>query len=181
MSRPADSRDVILEAAQAVVAEQGAVHLTLEAVAARAGMSKGGLLYHFRSKELLLQGMITKLLESADADRRRFANEMQSSPAGDLQAHIRAGFLQHPDRERVSAALLAAGANDPRLLDPVRAWQKGLYEELVQSKQNPVRAVLIMLAVDGLWLNELLRTLPIGPEERLQVQNELLELAKSTA
>src|SRR5689334_2348972 len=120
MHRKSDSREAILEAAEAVVAEAGAAHLTLDAVAARAGMSKGGLLYHYRSKEALLQGMLARLLERVDCDRKRFEDELGDSPAADLQAHVMAGFQQHPDRERVSAALLAAGANDPRLLDPVR-------------------------------------------------------------
>jgi AcrR family transcriptional regulator len=45
-----DTRSQILDAAEAVVMCQGVRNLTLDAVAAHAGISKGGLLYHFRSK-----------------------------------------------------------------------------------------------------------------------------------
>jgi AcrR family transcriptional regulator len=181
MSRRPDSKDAILAAAEIVVAEAGAAHLTLDAVAARAGLSKGGLLYHFPSKEALLQGMLSRLLERVDSDRGRFQRELGDSPAADLQAHVLAGFHQHPSQDRVSAAMLAAGANDPRLLEPVRRWQRDHFEQLVKTKAHPTKAAVIMLAVDGLWLNELLRTSPFGAEEREEVLKELLVLAKTTA
>lgn len=42
-----DKKKRLLAAASEIVEEEGVVKLTLEAVAQRAGMSKGGLLYHF--------------------------------------------------------------------------------------------------------------------------------------
>ena len=51
MHRKTDCRQAILEAAERVVTEAGAAHLTLDAVAGKAGVSKGGLLYHFPSKK----------------------------------------------------------------------------------------------------------------------------------
>ena len=50
--------DTIIDAAEVVVAEVGAAHMTLDAVAGKAGISKGGLLYHFPTKEALLEAMI---------------------------------------------------------------------------------------------------------------------------
>src|SRR3954466_14733340 len=54
-----DTRARLLDAASAVVRRDGAQALTLDAVAAEAGVSKGGLLYHFRSKHELLEAMVT--------------------------------------------------------------------------------------------------------------------------
>ncbi|EAE2866200.1 TetR family transcriptional regulator, partial [Listeria monocytogenes] len=48
----------LLTAASEIVKEEGVVKLTLEAVAQRAGVSKGGLLYHYPSKEALIKGMV---------------------------------------------------------------------------------------------------------------------------
>ena len=45
--RRGDTRKRLLDAAAAVVRRDGAGALTLDAVAAEAGVSKGGLLYHF--------------------------------------------------------------------------------------------------------------------------------------
>ncbi|MDT2241973.1 TetR/AcrR family transcriptional regulator [Paenibacillus larvae] len=62
MSAPS-KRQHILDAACRIVKELGAVHLTLDAVAKEARVSKGGLLYHFPSKEALIQEMITHMDE----------------------------------------------------------------------------------------------------------------------
>src|SRR5215469_14026355 len=67
--RPA--RDRLLDAAERVVAESGATHLTLDAVAKSAGVSKGGLLYHFPSKEALLEGMLSRHFQDVDAEVSR--------------------------------------------------------------------------------------------------------------
>ena len=50
-----------------LVLETGAGHLTLDAVAKCAGLSKGGLLYHFPSKDLLLEAMLTRFLSDIEA------------------------------------------------------------------------------------------------------------------
>ena len=49
--------------------------LTLDAVAAQAGVSKGGLLYHFRSKRELLDAMLDGFLEEFDREIAEAAEE----------------------------------------------------------------------------------------------------------
>ena len=44
-------RQLILESAAAIINEKGADYLTLDAVAQRAGISKGGLFYHFKRRK----------------------------------------------------------------------------------------------------------------------------------
>ena len=58
------TRARIRVAAAKVIERDGAGHLTLEKVAAEAGVSKGGLLYHYPSKDALLQGLLDDLLEN---------------------------------------------------------------------------------------------------------------------
>ena len=52
-----DTKTAILEAAGRVVLARSVAGLTLEAVAAETKLSKGGLLYHFATKEALLAAM----------------------------------------------------------------------------------------------------------------------------
>ena len=63
-----DARERILDAALAVADRVGAAHLTLDAVATEAGVSKGGLLYHFASKDLLLKGVVEHHMEQHRSD-----------------------------------------------------------------------------------------------------------------
>jgi AcrR family transcriptional regulator len=62
MPCPPAARVATLDAADALLAEEGIAAFTLEAVAARAGISKGGLLYHFPTKEALLAGLMRRCL-----------------------------------------------------------------------------------------------------------------------
>jgi AcrR family transcriptional regulator len=57
VSRSATRRR-LLDAAVAVVRREGPRALTLDAVAAEAGVSKGGLLYHFATKDDLVDALI---------------------------------------------------------------------------------------------------------------------------
>jgi AcrR family transcriptional regulator len=77
VARRGNTRERLLDAAAVVVRRDGAQALTLDAVAAEAGVSKGGLLYHFKAKRDLLDAMLEGWLEEfaaeIDAARRRRA------------------------------------------------------------------------------------------------------------
>ena len=53
------TRRSVLEAAAELVAQDGAAKLTLDAVAERVGLSKGGILHHFATKDSLIAAMVT--------------------------------------------------------------------------------------------------------------------------
>jgi AcrR family transcriptional regulator len=77
LARMASARDRILDSFVAIVCEDGERVATLDAVAARAGVSKGGLLYHFGSKAALVTGLCERLadLSAIDVDRMRDADD----------------------------------------------------------------------------------------------------------
>ena len=66
-SKSDQTRNAILDAANRVLVEQGAERFTLESVAAEACVSKGGLLYHFASKNALITGMMERSMALVDA------------------------------------------------------------------------------------------------------------------
>lgn len=180
MIRRVNSREDILAAAEQVVLEHGAGHLTLDAVAERAGVSKGGLLYHFPGKEDLLRGMLQRLLDRADETRKRILEAGGVGGPGasaELRAYVQAGFDKEESCPAVSGSLLAAGANDPRLLGPVRDWHVRNFARFSEGSRHPLRVLALMLALDGLWLNELLGTACFGAELREQLRQELLRMA----
>ncbi|MFM7780846.1 MAG: helix-turn-helix domain-containing protein, partial [Alphaproteobacteria bacterium] len=56
-----DAPTRILDAAENLIIARGVGAMTLEAVAREARVSKGGLLYHFASKEALLEALLGRL------------------------------------------------------------------------------------------------------------------------
>src|SRR5712691_10282356 len=56
-------RQQIVEAAGAVIAEQGLQHLSLSEIEKKVGMSRGQLTYYFKTKEAILLAVFDRLLE----------------------------------------------------------------------------------------------------------------------
>lgn len=172
------SRETILDAAEEVVLEGGAGHMTLDAVAKKAGVSKGGLIYNFPTKEALLQAMIVRYVERLAAARSKQRVKLTDGPTREIRAYVLSCLKRsHKDR-RIGAALLAAVAHDPKLLAPARAIYKKTLDEIVASGLRRERVAVISLATDGLWLMELLGVCPFSARQREEVIAELLRMAE---
>ena len=183
--RRPSQRESVLDAAEAVVLADGAAHLTLDAVAERAGLSKGGLLYHFPTKELLLQAMVDRHMYRIDQNLARGFDRLPPGPGRELKARVLMAADRCLDFERrLGSATLAATANNPRLLEPIRAAHRRRLEWLRggDSAGLPVdRAAVIALAVDGLCLLEVMQVSPYSDAERGRVIDDLLRLVDETA
>jgi AcrR family transcriptional regulator len=177
MSPRHSSYYAIVYAAEAVVAEAGAVHMTLDAVAAKAGISKGGLLHHFPSKEALLEAMINRLIETRKESRNKIWGELPDSPTRGLKAYMLAALLRDKKYDRVGAPLLAPLAHNPKLAEPVREALGRIYAEIVSSGVKFERAAVLALAADGLLMQETLSISPFTEEQRSRIVDELLRLA----
>jgi hypothetical protein len=74
-----------------------------------------------------------------------------------------------------------AAATNPKLLEPLRerfrAWQQAIEGDGVGA----TRATIIRLAVDGLWLADLLGIWSPSGALRQQVLDELIQLSRSTS
>ena len=122
-----NSYDMILDAAEVVVAEDGAPRLTLDAVARRAGLSKGGLLYNFATKDALLEAMIARLCRRFEEARGLAEAHMGATK---LKAYLSVTMLKGPGQDRVASALLAAVANNLELLKPMRDHYRSWLQQL---------------------------------------------------
>ncbi|MFL1462986.1 TetR/AcrR family transcriptional regulator [Roseococcus sp. DSY-14] len=161
LAPPADARTRILDAVEAIVMAKGVPALTLEAAAREAGVSKGGLLYHFASKEALLAGALNRLADHVEADYERVLAETPAGPNRATRALLNWTF-EHPEavcaqHDRAGAVFLAAFHHDPALLDPVRAVFARLRARMIADGLERGRALAIMAASDGLFAERLFR------------------------
>ncbi|WP_028006450.1 TetR/AcrR family transcriptional regulator [Solimonas flava] len=170
------SRDAMLDAAEAVVVEHGAVRLTLDAVAREAGVSKGGVMYHFPSKNALLEALVARAIERSHAAREAQLGKLPGAPGSALHAYVRASINDPLHNDRVSSALLSVVASDPKLMSPVREF----FAQRLPAISEGVpfdRAALVHLATEGLWLMELFRVSPFNKTQRSRIKQLLATLA----
>ena len=183
-------RTRILDAAMRVAGRDGILALTLDKVAREAGVSKGGLIHHFRTKHDLISallerfraqtlGMLPQRL-AADANPRgrlfralvsmvlepsAVEGQDRSNPAGEDQSHF-------------FTALLAAAANDPGLLDAFRLEMTGIRQRMLAAGPNGMRQVALWPAIHGLLLWQHLGLLGSDDPLRRAMIAELLRLAE---
>lgn len=171
------SRERILDAAADLVAEIGAGRLTLEAVAERAGLSKGGLLYNFPSKQALLRGMVERLIERGTSEKER----MRDALAGrrNLEALLSvAMYLENScgRADPVTKGLIAALAEDPSLLEPLRHKVAQHWSLLKRESEDPDAAAIAWLATEGLHSLELHGVSPVDEDDRERITAALTRL-----
>ncbi len=162
-NKKSNTKGRIIAAAEEVVLRDGVARLTLEATAAEAGLSKGGVLYHFPTRDALVLGMVGKIIDEFDHD---IEAEMaaQDGPGRFTRAYIRATMnpaIPAPDhQDRLGAALIAAAAAEPALLAPLQAAADRWQGRLEDDGLDPVTATVLRLASDGLWLCDLFGLAP---------------------
>nr|WP_246315225.1 TetR/AcrR family transcriptional regulator [Kineococcus aurantiacus] len=156
---PAATRDRLVDAFAGLVVTTGARSATLEAVAARAGVSKGGLLYHFASKDALVDGLLARLERLAAED----LEHMRTAPEGPAEFYVRTSaleavslFADSPDllSNALIATLRLAQEGEARA-SAAYAAVNGAWRELLTEQVGGDRSLarIIQLVGDGLWVS----------------------------
>lgn len=173
------ARERILDAAESVCMRVGAAGLTLDEVAREAGVSKGGLLYHFRSKEALAVAMIERFTERFDRAVEELAAQ-DPEPVGRItRSYIRATVGEAPSTgqafDLACGSLTAVLANFPDRLAVVRAQSARWQAAIEDDGLDPTHATSLRLAIDGLWLGENFNLFRMDPGRREAIVRHLLE------
>src|SRR5688500_12367353 len=164
---PASVRTRLLNAAEQVAARDGVASLTIDAVAREAGVSKGGLLYHFRTKSDLINAVVERLATHCETEQCRSVQEGPLEPGAFTRAYLRCRSEPlDPQELPFHMALLAAAGTDSQYLDPFRQRTIGWQARIESDGIDPVIATIVRLAIDGMCFSTLLG-LPV-PEGELR-------------
>jgi AcrR family transcriptional regulator len=145
--RHGDTRARILAAAEELSCTLGPARISLDAVAMKAGVSKGGLLYHFPTKHDLLRALVSDHVEGL-----RRALEAESPPGAPPVERARAYFrvvlalLAEPTAPQ---GLFAALAEDPEFIAPLREFRRAMLREVFGRCPDPDLARIAYFASEG--------------------------------
>ena len=173
------TRERILDALESVVAQDGPAGATLEAVAAKAGISKGGLLYHFASKQALEAGLLARLDALVRADLEEIATADEGPVAFFLRSSTTGGTPV--DRAIVAATRLAQGGGAAANAALRRIREQ--WADLIRPHVSDATALdLVLLVSDGLYYNAALDGSGVaGPVPRGLELDALIALVKRAA
>jgi AcrR family transcriptional regulator len=143
------TRPKLLDAAESLLIQQGSGAFTLAAVAERAGVSKGGLLYHFASKEALIRALVERLVDEFDST---VESHDDHSPGSYAKAYVKATFETIAGNSDLAGrrwAVVTAAATDAGLLDPIREAFHRWHTH--PDGPDEVTSQLVRLAAEGIW------------------------------
>ena len=144
----------MLDAFERIIIADGERHATLDATARAAGVSKGGLLYHFGSRHALIAGLIERLHRLVDDDVAR----IHSAPDGPISYFVRSSVDVESaiDHSFVATVRLAQGG-DRQAAAASDAVRSRWLVELGRHIDDPALALAITLIGDGLYYHSALR------------------------
>src|SRR6476620_6508011 len=156
MARKPVAREAVLDAFESLLIAEGERAATLDAVARLAGVSKGGLLYHFPNKEAMVSVLLERLDRLLAEDLAAMAAASEGAAAYFIKSSV---WADTPlDRVFVAATRLAEVAHAETLRRFAAGQQRWLDEIAADVGPGLAKAVLYM--GDGLYFNAMLS---VGP------------------
>lgn len=145
------TRDRLLDAFETLLVTAGSRSATLDAVASAAQVSKGGLLYHFHSKDELVDGMLDRLREQGKTD----VEKMRTAREGPVEFYLTTSINTGSNFDR---ALIAAGRiaqeNDSRASAALADLREDWFAVLRDHIDDESLARTIQLIGDGLYFDD---------------------------
>ncbi len=149
-------RDRILDAAVNVINRDGVRAVTFESVAAEAKLTRGGLLYHFPSREALLRGIDEHLVQAWETSMEALLGKRadEATALERYQTFVRVS-AQSATRAELMFMLESADPDaEERPWGPaVRRWAPSA-PEAGSDDATALDNFVARLAADGLWIYE---------------------------
>lgn len=159
MTNQPSARERVLVAYVDILNGDGPQAATLDAVAASAGVSKGGLLYHFKNKEALTDGLLAQLREFAEQDFVAMAKD----PEGCASYYIRTSVFGGTPFDRcIVAAHRLIQSDDDTVRQAFNELHAKWFELILSDVGDPAVARVILLLGDGMYYNAALFGFPTG-------------------
>lgn len=175
-SRSERTRKAVLQAALAIIARDGPGRLTLDAIARESGVSKGGLMHQFRTKEAVLKALLehqTAYFE--DFSRAYLAEHGATQREPHLSAQIATLRETLAEPHSVAFALFGAVAEEPGLLSIPRESDAKTLETITAEAADRDLAMLRWAAARGLAVTALLGLCPLDEDTRERLFDALLD------
>ena len=162
----------IIEATKEVILKNGIDQFTLESVAEEANISKGGLLYHFASKDDLIEAMNAY----AAKDFRKLVMTYVQAGESFHAAYVLATTytLENKSILQITTSLLAALSINRDLLYIWQEEYQFIQQALANEAMERTTTLLIKAVCDGLWFSALFPFQFMSEKEQKEILSYLL-------
>jgi AcrR family transcriptional regulator len=166
----------VLLAARQIVEESGAGALTYDELSRVSEVTRGGITYHFPTKDALLKALLEDDMQQWKASEASLSPTDCKDPAlAELIGFIRSHTSLDDSRRRFVAGMLSAAVHQPELLASCRDEISSRYVDQSWDEAS-LRNHVLRLAAVGLFWEELfdIRSLPSSVRPKLVAMLEQL-------
>ncbi|PVM86042.1 TetR family transcriptional regulator [Caulobacter radicis] len=174
--QPEQVRRALLDAAVALAEEQGLGGITVQAVADRAGVTKGGLFHHFGNKQALIDAVFDFMLEQMEEALDRLMAQDEGGHGSFTRAYVVSTF-ECCDQALSGQALTISMVTDPALRRRWRTWIDARLVRHADTDSDP-RLHVVRLAADGYWFARVLHDGDPGTESPDALQTRLIAMTR---
>ena len=170
------SRRKAIEAALTILSRDGVGGLTFDSLARESGISKGGLLHQFRTR----QGVLAALLEHQRLQFEQIAHDyMANEGAAKAEPTLAAQIAIYREAVKqphsVARAVLVALIESPNLLEESKTSDAAKMKALHAEANDPDLALLRYFAASGIAFHSLLGLSPLSDSAKERLFERLLD------
>lgn len=147
---PARTRAAILAAAAEAMAERG-TGVSLDYIAKRAGVSKGGLFHHFANREALIVALVNDAQQQLRKNVLKHLDLAENAPGKLLRAYVRALTSGSEDvMQYFTSATIWSGIDQiPKVAEIAEADARWWAENLAADGLSAGRILVVRRAAEG--------------------------------
>ena len=130
------TKSMILDAAQAVFKDAGFEDSKVEDIAARAGVTKTMIYYHFDSKEALMVSLIERLLSGIQQMLPLPEDGQSAINPAHLRSHLEKMLTLWEGHQEIAAFMLSRGFKDPQLFRKLQEIGTPFFNRVIRMNSH---------------------------------------------
>lgn len=179
MARHKDNaRERLMGCMMDIVRDEGAGALTYDNLVAKSGLTRGGILYHFPSKESMLQGLVDHFMRQELGKVEERWEKHGKTPDGLLKAEIECALEADDKDQQISVSLLPVVIQNPAMMKEIQQIVEERYKNLDQTSVGFEKAALTLLVIDAFEMSKAFGFTLLSEKKRKQVLKLLYALVE---
>jgi len=172
------TKEKILKAATELFLENGYEELTLEKIAAKAGISKGGLLYHYSSKDELIESIFKNNTAEELEYIKESIEEIERSDIKEKKKKIISLIKEFTNEnfDEYNKGVLIAFTKNPKMVEISRDVDKAIYEMIMKYFRDKEFVLILKLALDGYFYSKMFGMDFFSEEQKNNIWNMINKL-----
>jgi len=155
--QPEIVRSKLIECAARIITEKGPNAVTIQAVADAAGVTKGGLLHHFKNKNQLSEAVSRYFIEQLDTEISKLMAEDSVEYGRFTRAYINSIWKDVASGQEEQLIFFAFYAlSEPQLKSMYNEWMKEK-QKLHHNTDSDKMLQVLRYAADGIWFEVLMK------------------------